>query len=277
MRSFNRFFPPIIAVFLLLLGMVAGINLVQKPQELREQAAPSTAVSILPGTQSKAPNDPVSFSVTLNTGSNQVIGMDLVVSYDPSVLEVVSISKGSDLAAFTTVVQNSIDNASGTVTYSLFTVDKTKAVSGANVDALDINAKVKSSASAGTHTISFGQATSVAALTEGQNVVVSKVPGTLIVTSETVTATPATNTPTPGSSGSGSSNSGGNTGSSGGNSSPGLALGKRGDLNNDGKITVLDLSILLSRFLKGGGSSDLNGDGKTNISDLSILLSNWGK
>ena len=51
----------------------------------------------------------------------------------------------------------------------------------------------------------------------------------------------------------------------------------QGDLNGDNKVTIADLSILLSNFNKTGDTADLNGDGKVTIADLSILLSNWGK
>ncbi len=55
--------------------------------------------------------------------------------------------------------------------------------------------------------------------------------------------------------------------------------GKRGDLNNDNKVNITDLSILLSNWNKAGvpaSQGDVNGSGKVDISDLSILLSNWG-
>ncbi|GAC1371383.1 MAG: hypothetical protein NVSMB39_5110 [Candidatus Saccharimonadales bacterium] len=47
-----------------------------------------------------------------------------------------------------------------------------------------------------------------------------------------------------------------------------------GDLNNDGKVNVFDLSLLLGAWGK-TGSADLNKDGKVDIFDLSLLLSNW--
>jgi hypothetical protein len=57
---------------------------------------------------------------------------------------------------------------------------------------------------------------------------------------------------------------------------------KPGDINSDGKVSALDLSLLLSNFGKSGtGLSnpaiDLNKDGSVTIIDLSILLSNYGK
>lgn len=53
-----------------------------------------------------------------------------------------------------------------------------------------------------------------------------------------------------------------------------------GDLNGDGRVTIVDLSILLSNFGKivtANQNGDLNGDRAVNISDVLILLSNYGK
>lgn len=55
--------------------------------------------------------------------------------------------------------------------------------------------------------------------------------------------------------------------------------GKQGDLNNDGRVTITDLSILLSNWSRTSPTAaqgDINGDGRVNITDLSILLSRWG-
>lgn len=47
-----------------------------------------------------------------------------------------------------------------------------------------------------------------------------------------------------------------------------------GDLNNDGMVNAVDLSILLSNWGT-TGLGDINGDGTVGAADLSILLSNW--
>lgn len=52
---------------------------------------------------------------------------------------------------------------------------------------------------------------------------------------------------------------------------------KPADLNNDGKVNIADLSILLSNWGKAGVPADLNNSGKVDIADLSILLTNWTK
>ena len=48
-----------------------------------------------------------------------------------------------------------------------------------------------------------------------------------------------------------------------------------GDINQDGKINVQDLSYLLSRWGTNDALADLNHNGVVNTLDLSILLTNW--
>jgi hypothetical protein len=56
-------------------------------------------------------------------------------------------------------------------------------------------------------------------------------------------------------------------------------LGPKGDLNCDGKINLVDFSIMAywyQRTLSGNGlKADLNHDGKVNLVDFSILASHW--
>lgn len=53
---------------------------------------------------------------------------------------------------------------------------------------------------------------------------------------------------------------------------------KIGDINNDGKVDIIDLSILLSNFNRSGNNNvaDINQDTYVNIADFNILLSEWG-
>lgn len=51
---------------------------------------------------------------------------------------------------------------------------------------------------------------------------------------------------------------------------------KIGDLNNDNKVDIFDLSILLSNYGTSTTTGDLNADNKVDIFDLSILLSHYG-
>ena len=47
------------------------------------------------------------------------------------------------------------------------------------------------------------------------------------------------------------------------------------DLNDDGKVNLVDFSILLFHFGTDHAIADLNSDGKVNLTDFSILLFNW--
>ncbi|HVS79270.1 MAG TPA: glycosyl hydrolase [Candidatus Saccharimonadales bacterium] len=50
-----------------------------------------------------------------------------------------------------------------------------------------------------------------------------------------------------------------------------------GDINNDNKVDVTDLSILLSDYNTSTSAADLNSDGTVNVLDLSVLLTNYGR
>ena len=50
-----------------------------------------------------------------------------------------------------------------------------------------------------------------------------------------------------------------------------------GDLNNDGIVDAIDLSIFVSRWGSNDPDADLNNDGIVDAADLSILVSNWGE
>lgn len=55
--------------------------------------------------------------------------------------------------------------------------------------------------------------------------------------------------------------------------------GNNSDLNRDGKVNLIDFSILLFHWNTDGGTSDppadINRDGKVNLTDFSIMIFNW--
>ena len=48
-----------------------------------------------------------------------------------------------------------------------------------------------------------------------------------------------------------------------------------GDLNNDGKVDLTDLSMLMANWGTADPTADINGDGIVDLTDLSILMSHW--
>ena len=51
----------------------------------------------------------------------------------------------------------------------------------------------------------------------------------------------------------------------------------RGDVNGDGRVNLLDLAYVASRFGSSTPAADLNGDGKVDILDLVIIADNYGR
>lgn len=49
---------------------------------------------------------------------------------------------------------------------------------------------------------------------------------------------------------------------------------RTGDINQDGAVNILDLSIMASNW-GNAGTGDINNDGQVNLLDLSVLASNW--
>jgi hypothetical protein len=57
------------------------------------------------------------------------------------------------------------------------------------------------------------------------------------------------------------------------------AVPRSSDLNRDGKVNLIDFSILLFHWNTNGGNSnppaDINGDGRVSLTDFSIMIFNW--
>jgi hypothetical protein len=49
----------------------------------------------------------------------------------------------------------------------------------------------------------------------------------------------------------------------------------RADINHDGKVNLVDFSILLSHWETDDADSDINQDGVVNLADFSIMLFSW--
>ena len=49
----------------------------------------------------------------------------------------------------------------------------------------------------------------------------------------------------------------------------------RADLNKDGKVNLVDFSILLFNWKTNDAVADINQDGTVSLIDFSIMLSNW--
>lgn len=178
--------------FLFLIGtLAAGVLLVFQKQNLNKEAAPATVLSISPESQNKIPGEELLLNVNLNTGNNKVLGFDVQLNFDPDIFEVTSLNQGDAIDGFT-VIKNETDNIKGSVLLSVFNLDKTQFLQGSELKIVNINAKVKNTASQGKYSFSFDPTTAIAALMEKYNVLSASIPGYIKVGSG------ATSAPTPG-------------------------------------------------------------------------------
>lgn len=187
----------ILGVLVLIGGLIAGLILVKNNQDISEKAAPATTMYITPASQSQAPGSSFTFSVKVDTSSNTITGIDVRINFDPKAIQITSLQKGTGVFNLDQTIVNTFDNTAGSITYAIFTLDSSKAISGSSIEILKVNATVKTSASAGNYNLSFNPATAASATQEGQNVLVSKTPGVLTVT-KSESAANATATPTSG-------------------------------------------------------------------------------
>lgn len=232
-------------------------------------AAAQTTLSITPSSLTKEVGQDFTTEVVVNSGTNRILSADIIVLYDPNILEAITSNKGS---FFTTVseLNNTIDKLNGKVTYSFYQASVADAKSGQGT-LLEITFRPKA---AGASQVSFDSADTVVYGVGEGNVLTSTQPSSVTISPAPTptSAPPPTNTPVPNNNpaGGGNTGDGRNTGGGGGSTTNNSA-----DLNGDGKVNIFDLSILLRNWGR-PGQGDLNGSGKVDIFDLSILLRNWG-
>ncbi len=176
------------AVLTLALGLT--VFLVKRQQLLTSRAAPATSLQLDPPTLSKALGEIFPVRVLVNSGSNELVTADIVLTFSPTILEVQSVAKGSFFAT-AYEIQNVVDNTNGKITYSLYTNKENKRVGQGDLVIITIKAK-----GVGTSPLSFSPQTVAYGLQQGQNVITTTQAGSYTVVATTPTATPLPISPT---------------------------------------------------------------------------------
>lgn len=184
----------ILGILVLLGGVGAGIYLVSQQQLFQQKAAPASSLTMTPASMTKPAGSDFTFTVNMSTGTNAVTAVNIVVNFNPNIMQIVSVSKGSGITNLSNKITDTFDNAAGTITFSYFTLDPTQAVSGTGLPIMTVNASVKAGAANGNYNIAFDPSTSASASQEGQNVIISK-SGAVLTVGGSSTASPS---PTPG-------------------------------------------------------------------------------
>lgn len=176
-------------VLFLAAGVLAGSLIIQSKQNIKEKAAASTVLSISPRTQNAFASKDITFSVTIDTGANNVTGIDSLLKFDPHILQVSYIERGSGIDIFDNVITNNFDNSNGTIGYTAFTLDKKLAVNGSSLEVLKVNAKINQNAIPGIYHLTFDPTSAISATNESQNALTDTSPGTITVLNPTPSPT----------------------------------------------------------------------------------------
>ncbi len=189
-------------VFLVLVAsIIAGVLLVRENQNISEKAAPATNLTFSPVSVALIKGQTFTTNSRINTGTNLVTGIDIEISYNPAIIQLSQITPTSSLSIFTNaatgqVIKNEINNTNGTARFIAFVLDKNSGITGQK-DILAISGTVMANAQPATYQITYSATTSIAAMNESQNSLLSKSAFSLNVTNPTPTPSPSpTATPT---------------------------------------------------------------------------------
>lgn len=199
-------------ILILLIAIPLTVYLVQKQQEIRGKAAPSTVLWFVPDSTTVQVGQTVSFDLMVDPGNNQVSFIKLNINYDAAKLKVVTDGFTPNSAAFPTILQEPVYE-SGSISATLSVgadptkvIQKTTKIATVTFEALE-------QTDPGTPTqITFNNQTQVLSIASGdvfnENVLSTTKPAIVTITAGTITPTVTpeisitpietpTNTPTP--------------------------------------------------------------------------------
>ena len=164
-------------VIFLLVSIPLTVYFVKIQQELTSNAAPSTTIFLNPSALTIQSNQDRKINIEINTGTNLIVSADIILSYDPKILQVSDISAG-DFLQNTSQIQKLIDNTNGKVTYSIFTYSQNAKSGAGTIAILTIKGKAD-----GSSNIAFDKLSSIYGLGEEQNVLITANSGNYTVSS----------------------------------------------------------------------------------------------
>ena len=107
----------VVLIIFILTSIPLTVYLVKKRQEIRSRAAPATTLSVAPPGSPPSVDDIFNVNIQINTGINQALGADLLISFNKNVLECLAIGPG-DFFDNPAVIRNEIDNQTGTIRFA---------------------------------------------------------------------------------------------------------------------------------------------------------------
>lgn len=164
----------IIALFLILVGLGAGLYLMRQQQDLREKAAPATTISLVKPTKTILVDENFDVTVEVDTSTNVLSGAVLEINFDKEKLTLASFSPSTLLPVELAKAQ--INNTAGSATISLGAQPANPPQGKGTIATLKFEAKA-----AGNAAITFGPNTKAAGTNEAANVIIAKNPTTISI------------------------------------------------------------------------------------------------
>lgn len=164
----------IIALFLILIGLAAGLYLLRQQQEIAEKAAPATSVTLVRPTKTIIVGDTFDVTAEADTSTNTLSSADLEINFDKEKLEISTLTPGTFLPVVLT--QAKTDNTTGKATISVGAQASNPPQGKGILATLKFKAKA-----AGNASIAFGTNTKATGLRETADVIVSKNPATITI------------------------------------------------------------------------------------------------
>lgn len=177
----------IVVSLILLLAIPASVFLTMRTQELRKRAAPATTLTLTPTTITKGVGEEFTLEARMNTGDNQIVAVELNLTFDPTKLQADWIHNGT---MFPNILSSgTVGN--GTVSIALGATNTTTPITGTGTVAT-IKFKTLAATTAPV-AVRFAADTFVGALNEGStNALTSSVPATITITGSGAGVTPTT-------------------------------------------------------------------------------------
>lgn len=228
---------------------LVGASLIIKPS-LANQSSNTVDMTFASSSTSVLVNSEFEVNLTMDTNGFDIVGTDLVLTYDPTKLAIDS----ATLSTFDNKINETIDNATGRYTASLFNDTSSPTVNSASASILTINLRALSQGSA---TLNVSTDSVIAGTGEmGQSLSIAGTPLSLNISAPTASPTPSpspTPTVTP-------------------TATP--VVYRDADINQDGFVNIQDYVKLWENYSLTNPSvarADINKDGRVNIRDYALL------
>lgn len=164
----------IVVLFLILIGLGAGLYLMRQQQDLSEKAAPATTISLVKPTKTILVDENFDVTVEVDTSTNVLSGAVLEINFDKEKLTLASFSPSALLPVELAKAQ--INNSAGSATISLGAQPSNPPQGKGTIATLKFEAKA-----AGNAAITFGSNTKAAGTNEAVNVIIAKNPATISI------------------------------------------------------------------------------------------------